>query len=84
VQFKINKQISTASLTRGHKKREALLASLLFGIRAFESDILSHLTFIIPNLFFEQREMWGGKFFQAFLFKAKRDPLNHLPNLDFE
>jgi hypothetical protein len=44
-------------LTRGHKKREPLLGSLLFGIRAFESDILSHLTFIIPKLFFEQRKI---------------------------
>lgn len=39
---------------------------------AFESDILSHLTFIIPKVFFEQRKISGGKFFQGILFKLKR------------
>lgn len=40
---------------------------------AFESDILSHLTFIIPNLFLGQRKISGGKFFQGILFKVQKN-----------
>jgi hypothetical protein len=40
---------------------------------AFESDILSHLTFIIPKVFFEQRKISGGNFFQGILFKLPKN-----------